>query len=397
MNADEIVIQLSRTADQTFSKEELLKKLENGRPLRIKFGVDVTAPFLHIGHAVNLWMMRQLQEQGHKVILLIGDFTTRIGDPTGKSQVRKIISREDIEANAERFIEQVGAVLLTDSNVFEVRRNSEWFDAMPMDEFLSLLSMVTHARLIERDMFQKRIMEGQEIRIHEMIYPIIQGYDSVMLESDLTIVGSDQLFNELMGRFFQEKFGQEPQIVMTSRITPGLDGGEKQSKSLGNYVALADSPRDKFGKTMRLPDNLIIEWLEVYTTLPVEEIAKYGEALASGTNPMELKRLLASAVVERYHGLQAAEDEAVWFTDTFSKRETPEDAESVEIPRGLTVLEVVGLCLTGFSRGAIRELIAAGAVSLEGAKLADPGKTLEDPKGLLKIGKRRWFNLNSRS
>ena len=202
MNAEEIVIQLSRTTDQIFAKEEFIIKLENGRPLRIKYGVDVTAPFLHIGHAVNLWLMRQLQEQGHKVILLIGDFTTRIGDPTGKSQARKVILREDIEANAKRFIEQVNAVLLTNSDVFEVRRNSEWFDAMPMDEFLSLLSMVTHARLIERDMFQKRIIEGQEIRIHEMIYPIIQGYDSVMLESDLTIVGSDQLFNELMGRFF---------------------------------------------------------------------------------------------------------------------------------------------------------------------------------------------------
>ena len=181
---------------------------------------------------------------------------------------------------------------------------------------------------------------------------------------------------------------------MTSRITPGLDGGEKQSKSLGNYVALADSPRDKFGKVMRLLDNLIIEWLEVYTTLPLEEIARHKESLAGGTNPMELRRLLASAVVERYHGLKAAEKESILFADTFSKRENPEDAEAVTIPIRQTVLKVVELCLPDFSRGAIRELIAAGAVSLEGAKLEDPGKILEAPKGLLKIGKRRWFSLD---
>lgn len=394
LSSQELIDLLSRTTDQTFSVEELKVKLELGRPLRIKFGVDVTAPFLHIGHAVNLWMMRKLQEHGHKVVLLIGDFTTRIGDPTGKSQTRKIISKEDIEINAKNFIEQVSTVLLTNPSVFEVQRNSEWFEAMPMDEFLSLLSMVTHARLIERDMFQKRIAEGQEIRIHEMIYPIIQGYDSVMLESDITIVGSDQLFNELMGRFFQEKFDQAPQIVMTSRITPGLDGSEKQSKSLGNYVALADSPRDKFGKIMRLPDELIAEWLEIYTTISMDEIIRVKESLAQGSNPMDAKKTLASAVVERYHGDTVAQEEEDWFINTFSNREVPEDIVEISIPHGLTILEAIEVCLPEHSRTSIRELIEAGAVQFKDQKFTDPKQPL-DGGGILKVGKRRWFRLSN--
>lgn len=384
---------LIRTADQTFSMEEFEAKLSLGRPLRIKFGMDVTAPFLHIGHAVNLWMMRELQEQGHKVVLLIGDFTTRIGDPTGKSQTRKVISREEIAANAAGFIEQASAVLLTNPAVFEVRYNSEWFEKMPMDEFLSLLSMVTHARLIERDMFQKRIAEGREIRIHEMVYPIIQGYDSVMLESDLTIVGSDQLFNELMGRFFQEKFSQAPQVVLTSRITPGLDGGEKQSKSLGNYVALADSPREMFGKIMRLPDQLVIEWLEVYTTFPLEEIAAIKAGLENGINPMASKSRLAELVVGRYHGPEAGQEENEWFMRTFSRGETPDDVVEVRVGSDCTLIEIIEACMPESSRSSIRELIGSGSIRLEDAKLTDAAMIRDWNGYLLKVGKRRWFRL----
>jgi tyrosyl-tRNA synthetase len=260
---------LARTTDEIYSLDELRARLALNRPLRIKYGVDVTAPDLHLGHAVNVWMMRRFQEHGHKVVFLIGDFTTRIGDPTGRSLTRRLVAPEEIERNLDRFLAQVGLVLLTDPSVFEVRRNSEWFGTMELGDFLAIASLVTHSQLIKRDMFQKRIQDQAEIYIHEMLYPLLQGYDSYMLDSDLTIVGSDQLFNELMGRIMQEKHRRPPQVVLTTRITPGTDGREKQSKSLGNYIALADPPREKFGKLMSIPDSLIVPYLEVYSDVPM--------------------------------------------------------------------------------------------------------------------------------
>ena len=223
---------------------------------------------------------------------MIGDFTTRIGDPTGKSKTRKEIDRAEIEANAEDFINQVKTILIDDPSVFEIRRNSEWFENMPTGEFLSLLSMVTHAKLISRDMFQARISKNQEIHMHEMLYPIHQGYDSYMLKSDLTIVGSDQLFNELLGRFYQERFNQPPQVVVTTKITPGIDGKEKQSKSLGNYIAISDTDRDKYGKAMSLPDELICEYLTVYTDMPIDKINEFNSGIVNGReNPIIAKKL----------------------------------------------------------------------------------------------------------
>ncbi|MBK6694441.1 MAG: tyrosine--tRNA ligase [Myxococcales bacterium] len=388
---------LARTTDEIFSLDELKKKLAKGKPLRIKYGVDVTAPFLHIGHAVNLWMMRYFQEHGHKVVFLIGDFTTRIGDPTGKSAARKVPLKEEIEQNAQHFIEQVGKVLLTDPAVFEVRRNGDWFDKMSVAEFFPLLSMVTHAKLVQRDMFQKRIREHQEIYMHEMLYPLLQGYDSFMLESDLTIVGSDQLFNELMGRFYQERFGQEPQIVMTTKITPGTDGKEKQSKTLGNYIALADTPRDKFGKVMKIPDALIVQYFEVYTDHPMAEIRDYAKELESGSvNPAVLKKKLAGRVVARYHGDEVATQEANWFEETFSKRKAPEDVPEVLVPAQITVLDLVTQCDKTLSRSDARRLVRQGAVSVAGETIRGEGENdvLTDLGGkTIQIGKRRWFKL----
>jgi len=234
---------LSRNLEEIITLDEFRKKIKTKNQMRIKYGVDVTNPMLHLGHAVNLWKMRELQEMGHKVIFLIGDFTSLIGDPTGKSQTRPKRTKEQIERDAKEYQKQVSKILLTDKEVFEVRRNSEWYKKMKAEELLSLMSLITNARLMERDMFQKRVKEGKEIYEHEIVYPILQGYDSVMLKSDLTIIGSDQLFNEMVGRIYQEKFHQKPQVVMTTTITPGTDGGEKQSKSIGNFVAIMDPPR----------------------------------------------------------------------------------------------------------------------------------------------------------
>lgn len=385
---------LKRTANDFFSIKELEEKIKNKKPLRIKYGVDVTAPFLHIGHAVNLWMMRHFQECGHKVIFLIGDFTTRIGDPTGKSQTRKIISPEEIKKNSEEFIKQVKKVLLDDPQVFEIRKNSEWYDEMSLSEFLSLTSMMTHARLIQRDMFQKRISENKEIFMHEMLYPVLQGYDSVMLKSDLTIVGNDQLFNELMGRFYQEKLGQDPQVIITTKITPGTDGKEKQSKSLGNYIALEDSPKDKFGKIMSLPDDLIYSYFEVYTTTPTEQIKNLKHEIESNNlNPMVAKKRLAEALVTRYHGKEIAQEEKNWFEKAFSSRQTPDDIPIIIIQKDTPTIDLLKKCMPNESKSFLIRLIKQGGVRLNDQKIHENEQPDFKDQDILKIGKRHWFKL----
>lgn len=384
---------LLRTTEEIVTKTELEQKLARGKQLRIKYGVDVTAAFLHIGHAVNLWTMRDLQEHGHKVVFLIGDFTTRIGDPTDKEQTRGKISEEEIERNAREFIQQASRILLTDSGVFEVRRNSEWYGGMNAADLLELLTMVTHSRLIRRDMFERRIAAGREIYMHELVYPILQGYDSYALESDLTIVGTDQLFNELMGRYYQERLGQAPQVVLTTRITPGTDGREKQSKSLGNYIALIDPPRDMYGKAMSLADNLINDFLEVYTLVPLDEVHALAEQVGQGAlNPMEAKRHLAHALVERYYGTAAADEEEQWFRRIFSQGQTPDELPAVKIGNGWSVLRVLEEALPLESRSELRRLLASGAVRLNGEKVSDPDASVTMP-ATLRVGRRRWFQL----
>lgn len=394
MRAEEIVKEFARTTDEVLSLDRFKAKLETGRPLRIKYGVDVTAAFLHIGHAVNLWMMRELQELGHKVVFLIGDFTTRIGDPTGRSATRPVLSFAEIEANAQEFLRQVSLVLRTDEAVFEVRRNSEWFDRMPCGEFLNLLAMVTHGRLISRDMFQKRLEASTEIYMHEMIYPLLQGYDSVELKSDLTIIGSDQLFNEMMGCFYQEKFGQAPQVVITTKITPGLDGKQKQSKSLGNYIALGHSPRDKFGRVMTLPDELVGRYFEIYTKVPVEEITD----LVNGTqvNPFENKKRLAYEIVARYHGVEVAAEELAWFVSVFSHREIPTDLTEIVVGNGPhQAFELARACfpVTAMSNAQLRRLFEQGAVTTSERKLGLHDTVDLSNSIVLKVGKRSWFRV----
>lgn len=390
-------VTLQRTAEQVFSAADLRAKLASGRPLRIKYGVDVTAPFLHTGHAVNLWAMRELQGAGHQVVLLIGDFTTRIGDPTGRSATRPLIPAEQIDRDAEGFIRQASQILLTDPAVFEVRRNSEWWAPMPLERFLDLLSLATHARLIQRDMFQRRIAADSEIYLHELLYPVLQGYDSAALESDLTIVGTDQLFNELMGRFYQERLGQQPQVVITTAITPGIDGRQKQSKSLGNYIAISDTARDMFGKAMKLPDRLVAEYLRVYTLTGLAEIEALESAMQAGeTNPMEAKRRLARALVERYHDAVAAAAEDDWFSRVFSRHAVPPDVPEVRVADpDATLIEVLRVCLPAESSSQLRRLIRDGGVRRDGEhKLTDAEVRHPVASGeAIRVGRRRWFRI----
>lgn len=393
---DDVLTRLGRTTDQIFGREDLVARLASDRPMRIKFGVDCTAPDLHLGHAVNLWMMRYLQDLGHVVVFLLGDTTTRIGDPTGRRTTRTVLSPVDIERNAQAFLEQVTIVLRDDPEVLEIRRNSEWYDNMAITDLISELSLVTHGQLVSRDMFQSRIREQREIAMHELIYPILQGFDSVALQSDLTIVGSDQLFNETMGRQLQAKHGQRPQTVITSTITPGLDGGPKQSKSLNNYVGLAQPAEEKFGRLMTLNDDLLGVWALVYTELPIETVDELQRrASRGGSDARDAKLDLAETIVARYHGPAHADRARQDFLSIFSERNLPEEMAEVRVTAERpTVLDLVRLARPELTRSAARRLVNEGGVRINGSQVRDSWALVDVTAGdVLQTGKRRWFAL----
>ncbi|TFG82544.1 MAG: tyrosine--tRNA ligase [Spirochaetales bacterium] len=396
-----IVEAFARTTDEIVSLAEFRALLDSGRKLKIKFGADVTAPFLHLGHAVNLWMLREMQERGHLVQFLVGDFTTLIGDPTGRDVSRPPRSAAEIQEDAGEFIRQVGTILITDDpERFEVRFNSSWWSTKPLAEFLELLGSVTASRLLSRDMFKARIESGKDVRAHELVYPLLQGWDSVELDSDLTIVGSDQLFNESMGRFFQERSGKAPQVIITTRITPGLDGVRKQSKSLNNFVALDDGPRQAFGKVMSLPDELITQWFEVYTQEPLPIVRELEVGMNDGSlNPRDAKLRLARAIVGRLHGEGAALTEEAWFQMTFSGGNFPEDALVVFLlPGEWRVLDLLAELEPLRSRSKIRRLLAEGAIEVDGRKPTSADETVNVPfSGDLRIrlGRRRFARVRA--
>jgi tyrosyl-tRNA synthetase len=391
-----VIERLRRTTDTVIGADDLRERLDSGRPLRIKYGVDCTAPDLHLGHAVNLWMMRQLQDLGHRVVFLLGDLTTRVGDPTGRSETRPVLTPSQIDANAASFLEQVSLVLRTDPDVFEVRRNSEWYDGMPVAELLSLLAQVTQAQLMSRDMFRERVAAGREIAVHELVYPVLQGYDSFAMESDLTIVGSDQLFNEQLGRHFQQRLGAPPQVVITTTITPGIDGRAKQSKSLNNYIGLTDRPRDKFGKLMSIPDELVEPYARVYTELPLETVAALADsAFSGGPAARDAKLRLAAAVVTRYHGAGVARAELAAFRQTFSDRGQPAEMPSVVVAgSAMTAFDLLRAARPDDSNSELRRLLRQGAVTINGVRTDDPAASVDlSADVVLKSGARTWHRI----
>src|SRR5689334_10475635 len=394
MNA--VVDRLRRTTDAIVGETDLLERLSSGRPLRIKYGVDLTAPDLHLGHAVNLWMMRQLQDLGHQVVFLLGDLTTRVGDPTGRSSTRPVLTPAAIEANATSFLDQVSLILRTDPAVFEVRRNSEWYDGMRIAELLGLFGQVTQAQLMSRDMFRARVEAGRDIAVHELVYPVLQGYDSFALQSDLTIVGSDQLFNEQLGRHFQQRLGMPPQVVITTTITPGLDGRAKQSKSLNNYIALTDTPQDKFGKLMSIPDHLVESYAHVYTELPLDTVAGLAaSATTGGPAARDAKLRLAAAVVTRYHGAGAARAELKAFQETFSGRSQPADIPTVVLEHPVvTVLDLLAAIRPTETRSQLRRLIQQGAVTINDTRATDPTAPVDPVELIVRSGPRTWHRVH---
>src|SRR5579862_1750663 len=330
MTIDEQLAILRRGTTEIISEADLKEKLKLGRPLRVKLGVDPTARDVTLGWAVVLRKLRDFQRLGHQAVLVIGDFTAMIGDPSGKSKTRKQLTAEEVAANVEAVKKQFGKIL--DIEKTEIRPNSEWLAAMNFEDVLRLCGKTTVARIMERDDFTKRWEAHQPIAMHELMYPLLQGTDSVALHADVELGGNDQKFNNLMGRQLQEASGQAPQVVVLSPLLVGTDGKEKMSQSLGNYVSVIDSPNDMFGKTMSIPDELISNWFELCTDVPLPEVA---EMLAPGRNPRDAKVRLAKEIVGLYHGTAAGNEAEFYFIETFSKRQQPVEAEEAAIPSEL--------------------------------------------------------------
>ena len=391
MNSNELVLgELKWGCDEILPAQELEKKLSQSRPLVIKAGFDPTAPDLHLGHTVLLNKLRVFQQQGHQVIFLIGDFTAMIGDPTGKSVTRQPLTREQVIANAKTYQQQVFKIL--DPEKTTIRFNSEWFDAMTASDMIRLAATQTVARMIERDDFNKRYMTEQPIAIHEFLYPLVMGYDSVVLKADIELGGVDQKFNLLMGRELQKHFGQEPQAIMMLPLLEGLDGIKKMSKSLNNYIGITESAEDMFGKIMSLSDSLMWRYIDLLSFKTTLEIAKLKQSVSEGMNPRDVKIDFAKEIIARFHTVSEAEKAHQAFIDRFQKGEIPTDLIEQVVPfeKTMTITQLLKkLSLTNSTSEANR-LISQGAVKINGERVTEPTNILtEDGVYIIQVGKRR--------
>ena len=387
--------ELTRGCEEVLPDQELAKKLSEGRPLVIKAGFDPTAPDLHLGHTVLLNKLRVFQQHGHQVIFLIGDFTGMIGDPTGKSVTRQPLTREQVLANAQTYQEQVFKILDPEKTI--IRFNSEWFDAMSAADMIRLSATHTVARMLERDDFNKRYTTGQPIAIHEFLYPLVMGYDSVVLKADVELGGVDQKFNLLMGRELQKHYGQEPQVIMMMPLLEGLDGVKKMSKSLNNYIGITESPEEMFGKIMSLSDELMWRYIDLLSFKTALEISKLKKLVNEGTNPRDIKIEFAKEIIARFHTEDAAEKAHQAFIERFQKGEIPADLEEqlVLLENGMTIAQLLKkLNLTSSTSEAIR-LINQGAVKVDGERVNESGALLSEEKTfIIQVGKRRIAKVN---
>ncbi|HET7569514.1 MAG TPA: tyrosine--tRNA ligase [Gammaproteobacteria bacterium] len=383
--------ELFRGTEDVLPQDELEKRLAKGRPLRVKLGADPSAPDIHLGHTVVLNKLRQFQRQGHEAIFLIGDFTGMIGDPSGKNATRPSLSTEEIEANARTYREQIFKILDPDKTIIEF--NSRWMNAMSAADLVRLAAHHTVARMLERDDFSKRYRDGRPIAIHEFLYPLVQGYDSVALKADVELGGTDQKFNLLVGRQLQEAYGQPPQIVMTVPILEGLDGVQKMSKSLGNYIGITEPPDEMFGKLMSISDDLMWRYFELLSFRPIGEIETLRRQVAEGANPRDVKFQLGVEIVDRFHGTGAGEKARDAFIARFQQGALPDEVPEVELAagaEGLAIAQVLKQAgLTPSTSEAMR-MLKQGAVRVDGERVDDRQLTL--PGGttcLVQVGKRR--------
>jgi tyrosyl-tRNA synthetase len=389
---DQALAEIRRGTEEILLEEDLIARLKTGKPLRVKAGFDPTAPDLHLGHTVLLNKMRQLQNMGHDVMFLIGDFTGMIGDPSGKNETRPPLTREQVEENAASYRKQVFKVL--DPDKTKVMFNSEWMNKLTPVDMIKLASSYTVARMLERDDFHKRYTTGESIAIHEFLYPLLQGYDSVAMRADIELGGTDQKFNLLMGRELQKHAGQKPQTVITLPLLLGLDGVKKMSKSLNNYIGIDESPKDMFGKVMSISDELMWIYFDVISFRSADEITSFKEEVANGLNPRDMKFRLAEEIIERFHDKAGAVKAREDFVAQFQQGAIPDDLVEVELAVGVNgmlianVIKSVGL--TESTSEALR-MLQQGAVKLDGERVS--GKELLLKAGttvVLQVGKRRF-------
>ena len=388
---------LKRGVVDIFSESELAQKLaeaaKSKKQLRIKLGLDPTSPDIHLGHTVVLRKMRQFQDMGHKAVLIIGDYTARIGDPSGQNSTRPMLGDDQIEANAKTYFEQAGKILDTSEEKLEVRYNSEWLADFVLSDTIKLTSKMTVARMLERDTFELRHKKGEPIGIHEFLYPLMQGYDSVMVKSDVELGGTDQTFNNLIGRDLQRMDGQEPQVVITMPILVGLDGVEKMSKSKDNYIGVTDEPGNMFGKVMSISDEMMENYYTLLTSLSDDKIA--GLLNGSKTHPKEAKVLLGKTIVTDFYDEAAAQAAAEEFEKVFAKKELPDEMPEVEIgAKAIAASKLVLHCGLVESGGEAKRMIKNGAVSIDDKKVNDPNEEIvPKDKMVIKVGKRRFARL----
>ena len=392
MTSPEIKWLLKRGVAETIVEAELVKLLESGKPLRLKQGFDPSCPDIHLGHVVGLRKLRQLQEKGHHVVLIVGDWTAQIGDPSGESTTRPMLSLEEVRANAQTYMKQFFKVV--DEDKTEVRWQSEWFGKFGLEDVIKLTSRFTVAQVMAREDFEKRYSSGRPIALTELLYPLLQAYDSVAIKADVEIGGTDQKFNCLVGRELQQMMGQPPQQVFLVPLLVGTDGSQKMSKSLGNYIGVDELPQEMYGKAMSIPDGLIIDYLELVTDVADEEIAEFKEQMASQlVNPMVVKKRLAYEIVAQFHGTQAAREAEDHFTKVFQKKQAPEEVVNLSSLIGLGVTLTAVLTEAGLtkSRSEARRLLAQGAIEIDGEKVTEDIDMANIKKGRkIKVGKRRF-------
>ena len=398
VSAQEQVRQIKHGVADLINEQDLVKKIEKSikenKPLVVKLGLDPTAPDIHLGHTVPLRKLRLFQEFGHQVVIVIGGFTARIGDPTGKSVTRPPLTKEEVLKNAETYKTQIFKVLDPEKTI--VRDNSEWLESMNFADVLRLASSYTVARMMERDDFSKRFKEGRPIGVHEFMYPLMQGHDSVALHADVEFGGTDQTFNLLMGRHLQELEGQEPQVVITMPLLEGLDGVQKMSKSLGNYIGIDEEPKEMYGKAMSIPDELMMRYFMLVTDMPIEEQEDMEKRLESGElHPRDAKMQLARTIVRLYHGEEAALEAEEEFKRVFQQRALPTDIPEYAMDAPTEPIFVPQFCtdagLTA-SNGEARRSIKAGAFKVNGEKYSEENITLEDGM-ILQVGKRKFLKI----
>lgn len=389
-----VMQQLLRGADEIIPQAELETKLAKDKPLEVKAGFDPTAPDLHLGHTVLINKLRQFQQLGHNVSFLIGDFTGLIGDPTGKSATRPALTEAEIQQNAVTYQEQVFKIL--DPELTRVRFNSEWMSKMSSADMIRLAAQHTVARMLERDDFSKRYAAQQSIAIHEFLYPLVQGYDSVAMNTDIELGGTDQKFNLLVGREMQKAYGKPQQAILTVPILEGLDGVQKMSKSLGNYIGITDAPNDMFGKLMSVSDELMWRYFELLSFRPLSDIEQFQKQIADGANPRDIKFLLCEEIITRFHSASAAEGAKQDFIQRFQKNAIPDDIPEVSIALGegmlIGVLTKEAQLCSSSSEG--QRMVKQGAVKINGEKLEDP-RTLvtEESPFVLQVGKRKFAKI----